>query len=86
MYFFPKYHRSETFRLETTAILMDLPNFSYKMMWEVNEIDEEGNFIRHINVDNIRSSELSAIRFPKRYLEIGLYQVTYMIEVSGKLY
>lgn len=56
------------------------------MMWEVNEIDKEDNFIRRIDLDNIRSSELSAIRFPKRYLEIGLYHVTYMIEISGKLH
>ena len=86
MYFSLKYHRSETFRLETTAILTDLPNFTYKMMWEVNEIDRKGNVIRQIDVDSIWSSNCSAIRFPKRYLEIGLYNVTYMIEISGEFF
>ncbi|XP_054724298.1 location of vulva defective 1-like [Uloborus diversus] len=76
-----QFRRSETFRLETTALLVDSPNYRYEMSWYVDEITESDQVLRSVDVSGFASSNCSAIRFPVRFLDVGLYKVTYSILV-----
>nr|XP_042904172.1 uncharacterized protein LOC107445474 [Parasteatoda tepidariorum] len=78
-----RFFREENFRLETTALLMDRPSNSYEMSWEVNKITDEEDVIESIDISGIRSSSCSALRFPHRFLDVGLYKIRYFVTISN---
>ncbi|CAL1301085.1 unnamed protein product, partial [Larinioides sclopetarius] len=76
-----KYFREETFRLETTAQVYDHPSRTYEMRWHVNKISSSNEFLETVDISSIRSSNCSALRFPHRFLDVGLYKVEYTIHI-----
>ncbi|GFS88435.1 uncharacterized protein NPIL_89921 [Nephila pilipes] len=76
-----KYLREDTFRLETTAQVYDHPSRSYVMRWNVDKITPSNDVIETIDISTIRSSNCSALRFPARFLDVGLYKIEYTIDI-----
>ncbi|GFR06308.1 polycystic kidney disease protein 1-like 2, partial [Trichonephila clavata] len=76
-----KYFREDTFRLETTAQVYDHPSRTYVMKWNVDKITSTNDVIETINISTIRSSNCSALRFPARFLDVGLYKMEYTIDI-----
>ncbi|GFX63841.1 uncharacterized protein TNCV_5033101 [Trichonephila clavipes] len=78
---YASYFREDTFRLETTAQVYDHPSRTYIMKWNVDKITSSNDLMETINISSIRSSNCSALRFPARFLDVGLYKIEYTIDI-----